>query len=218
METRHSVWVTCGPASVPIDAVRRITNHATGEIGAVIGTMARQEGFDVVGFRGESSTFPASADSEWIPFSTNASLLTALQAQPKPPAAIFHAAALSDFQVAEVAGRDAGGKLKSRGGEVTLTLQPTAKILPVLRDLFPRSVLVGWKYEVEGTREDVVHLGRSQLAECRSEACVLNGPAYGRGFGLLTPDGVIQSVETKQELALILLRWLADRLSDFHAD
>jgi len=44
---------------------------------------------------------------------------------------------------------------------------------------------VGWKYEVEGGRAGVIRLAEQQIAECRTDACVANGPAYGVGFGLV---------------------------------
>jgi phosphopantothenoylcysteine decarboxylase/phosphopantothenate--cysteine ligase len=48
---------------------------------------------------------------------------------------------------------------------------------------------VGWKYEVDGDRTSVVRAAERQLAECRTDACVTNGPAYGNGFGLLRSNG-----------------------------
>jgi phosphopantothenoylcysteine decarboxylase/phosphopantothenate--cysteine ligase len=44
---------------------------------------------------------------------------------------------------------------------------------------------VGWKYEVDGNRASVVAAARKQIADCRTDACVANGPAYGTGFGLV---------------------------------
>jgi len=45
--------------------------------------------------------------------------------------------------------------------------------------------LVGWKYEVDGDRAAVIQLAQRQITECHTDACVANGPAYGRGFGLV---------------------------------
>ena len=35
---------------------------------------------------------------------------------------------------------------------------------------------MGWKLEMEGARADVVRLAEKQIAECRMDACVANGP------------------------------------------
>ncbi|HEX4646147.1 MAG TPA: DNA/pantothenate metabolism flavoprotein domain protein, partial [Verrucomicrobiae bacterium] len=64
-------------------------------------------------------------------------------------------------------------------------LLPTPKIISELREWHPRARLVGWKYEVEGDRAAVITLAERQIAECNTDACVINGPAYGRGFGLM---------------------------------
>ena len=53
----------------------------------------------------------------------------------------------------------------------------------------PRARLVGWKYEVEGGRAGVIQLAQRQITECRINACVANGPAYGSGFGLVKAGG-----------------------------
>jgi phosphopantothenoylcysteine decarboxylase/phosphopantothenate--cysteine ligase len=66
-------------------------------------------------------------------------------------------------------------------------LVPTPKIISELRDWFPQTRIIGWKFEVDGDRTGVIELARRQLAECKTDACVANGPAYGVGFGLITP-------------------------------
>ena len=55
-----------------------------------------------------------------------------------------------------------------------------------------------WKFEVDGNRETALEEGRKQIAECGTNACVVNGPAYGAGFGLLT--GSLRHCGAKEEL------------------
>jgi phosphopantothenoylcysteine decarboxylase/phosphopantothenate--cysteine ligase len=50
---------------------------------------------------------------------------------------------------------------------------------------------VGWKYEVEGGRAGVIRLAEQQMADCRTDACVANGTAYGAGFGLVRRGGAV---------------------------
>ena len=47
---------------------------------------------------------------------------------------------------------------------------------------------MGWKYEADGGRIDALRAAERQLADCLTDACVANGPAYGEGFGLVTGD------------------------------
>jgi phosphopantothenoylcysteine decarboxylase/phosphopantothenate--cysteine ligase len=48
---------------------------------------------------------------------------------------------------------------------------------------------VGWKFEADGTRADVLAAAHRQIADCSTDLCVVNGPAYGEGFGLVGGKG-----------------------------
>lgn len=202
-----SALVTCGPSFEPIDAVRRLTNHSTGELGAMLCEALAEAGFSVTCLRGVLATHPAPAGVRVLPFQTNRSLLEILQAE-TPPDAVFHAAALCDF----TAGPPPAGKVRSDIAEWKLTLRPAAKVLPELRSLFPRALIVGWKYEVDGDRRTAVALGHSQITRNRTDACVVNGPAYGEGLGLVDADGIAHC-PTRAELCRRLVHWTQSRLT-----
>jgi phosphopantothenoylcysteine synthetase/decarboxylase len=197
--------VTCGPASAPIDSVRRITNFATGEIGSILSQALLKAGWDVLCLRGEGSTFPEPYGIDVRVFSTNDSLAALFQRLPAAPNAIFHAAALCDFQVASIEGAAGMKKIPTRDGALTLHLEPAPKILPRLREWFPQAFIVGWKYELEGDRFAALAKGAAQIRECGTDACVVNGAAYGEGFGILLPNDTLTEVADKRGLATALL-------------
>lgn len=201
--------VTCGPAYEPIDAVRCITNHSTGELGTLLAEALAAAGFAVTCLRGKMAVHPAPKNARVIPFGTNGSLIETLESI-EPPAAVFHAAALCDFTVAQ--DPDGKGKIRSDTPELRLVLKPAAKVLPLLRPLFPDALIVGWKYEVDGTREEAIERGRHQIAKCNTSACVVNGPAYGEGLGLLENGNVLHQA-TRPELCGHLARWARHRLT-----
>ena len=196
--------VTCGPASAPIDSVRRITNFATGEIGAILSTALMDAGWDVICWRGEGSTYPAPGGVEVRSFSTNESLAALFQSLPQKPDAIFHAAALCDFQVASIDGLCGMKKIPTREGALILRLEPAPKILPLLREWFPEAFIVGWKYELDGDKATALAKGATQIRDCRTDACVVNGAAFGPGFGILVPDGQVIEKSDKISLASAL--------------
>ena len=199
--------VTCGPAYEPIDAVRCITNHSTGELGAALCAALHSAGFRVLCLRGEMATHPAPQNVAVIPFSTNSSFAEELEKLPVAPDIIFHAAALCDFTVDGATGK----KIRSDAG-LTLTLRPTEKLLSHLRPLFPEALIVGWKYELEGSREEVVSRARSQISHARTDACVVNGSAYGDGFGLIesgSPD--VLPFADKAALSAYLTQWAQEK-------
>ena len=77
-----------------------------------------------------------------------------------------------------------------------------------MRPLFPKSLLVGWKYELAGTREEVLAKARRQMDEARVDVCVVNGKAYGSGFGIFEPPQPIIHCATKLDLVQSLTNWL----------
>jgi phosphopantothenoylcysteine decarboxylase/phosphopantothenate--cysteine ligase len=189
-----NIIVTCGPSYEPIDAVRRITNFSTGRLGVTLANGFADAGHTVFCLKGEQATYPGECRAEHrIPFTTNDDLAAKLQSlRDEKIGAIFHSAALCDFKVASV--EDADGqkivskKFPTRGDVLTLKLAPTSKILPRLREWFPRAKIIGWKYEAEGTQTEAIEKAWRQILECRTDGCVLNGPAYGDGFGICTAE------------------------------
>jgi phosphopantothenoylcysteine decarboxylase/phosphopantothenate--cysteine ligase len=189
--------VTAGPTYEPLDKVRRLTNFSTGQLGTELANFLTEQGHTVTLLRGEHATHAGkSVAREVIVFSTTADLHERLHVLAASSVnAVFHAAAVSDFRFGKVWLRSEenqlteikSGKLSTREGTLLAELVPTAKILMLLRDWFPNALLCGWKFEVDGDRERVYELARSQLAECRTDACIANGPAYGDGFGLVQP-------------------------------
>ena len=112
--------------------------------------------------------------------------------------AIFHAAAVSDFAFGRIFTPNESGKLaeiksvnkiSTRTGKLLVELVPTPKIIAELRGWFPRTRIVGWKFEADGARADALSADKRQITECSIDLCVANGPAYGEGFGLVARDG-----------------------------
>jgi phosphopantothenoylcysteine decarboxylase/phosphopantothenate--cysteine ligase len=207
-----NILITCGPSYEPIDEVRRITNFSTGRLGITLANHFTDAGHHVTCLKGEQATDPTPLRAQkTIPFTTNDDLAQKLQQLTSEKIdAIFHAAALADFKVASVQ-NPAGQKITStkfstRGENLTLTLAPTTKILPQLRRWFPNAKIVGWKYELTGTREEAIAKAHQQVTEAATNACVLNGAAYGPGYLFCTPDASI-ALPTLNELTAYLLLW-----------
>lgn len=201
--------VTCGPAHEPVDAVRRITNLATGTIGTELANALARRGWRVVCFRGEGATAPPPDDAEVRVFGTNDSLARALEALDGRPAAVFHAAALCDFGVRRIEGGCGALKLRGSSDRIVLHLASLPKLLPRLRFFFPEAAITGWKFECDGDRDTAITRAVRQIAEARSDACVVNGPAYGPGFGIVSATGGIVHLEDKSSLAAALVERLS---------
>jgi phosphopantothenoylcysteine decarboxylase/phosphopantothenate--cysteine ligase len=213
------VIVTCGPSFAPVDQVRRLTNFSTGQLGVLLADRLARDGFEVFCLKGSGATFPGPSERAHLNvFDTNEDLADLLQelAQSERVSAVFHTAALCDYRVCLVrneAGQDCrSSKIASRSGRLELVLEPATKVISRLRDLFPDSLLVGWKYELVGTRNEALAKARRQIIENRTDACVLNGAAYGSGFAFCRTSLPMTEWRYKSELVEELVGWLIKEL------
>jgi phosphopantothenate---cysteine ligase (CTP) len=191
--------VTAGPTYEELDEVRRLTNFSTGALGTELAGFLVERGHEVELLRGQGATCQLETKAQRVQvFTTTADLRGRLQALAgSGAAAVLHAAAVSDFTFGKVWERaDDGGlreirslKISTRGGNILAELTPTPKIISELRAWFPTAFLAGWKYELESDRAQAIARASQQLVENRTDACVVNGRAYGEGFGLVTPLG-----------------------------
>ncbi len=209
------IVVTCGPSAEPVDQVRCLTNLSTGSLGLFLSSAFARAGHEVRCFRGLRATAQQKSTASFsiVPFTTTDDLARELLAlgQEQSVDALFHAAALSDFRVGSIedeAGRTvSAGKLAS-DRPYRLILVPAPKLLLRFRALFPRTFLAGWKFEVDGDRAAAVARGEQQILAAQSDLCVVNGPAYGKGFGLLLQGGSLLPVADRESLAELLLEQL----------
>jgi phosphopantothenoylcysteine decarboxylase/phosphopantothenate--cysteine ligase len=192
--------VTAGPTFEPLDDVRRLTNFSTGRLGTELANYLAARGHKVILIIGETAVYAGERRASRVEtFSTTADLREKLKAiSSKKVDAIFHAAAVSDFAFGRIFTPDAANKLveikgakkiSTRAGKLLVELLPTPKIIAELRGWFPKTRITGWKFEADGKRAEAIAAAQKQLADCATDLCVVNGPAYGEGFGLLGKKG-----------------------------
>ena len=207
------IVITGGPSSEPIDGVRLITNQSTGELAVLLAKRFRESGNNVELFLGSRSIFQISSARF---FDTNEDLERLLGEVNKREEVhtVLHAAALADFKVANIlveGQKQAVLKIPSTATAIQLRLVPKAKIIAQLRQLFPGAFIVGWKFELEGSLADVIRKGIQQIEKYTTNACIVNGSAFGPGFGFCDRSGLICTVESKPELADLLWKLLTTR-------
>ena len=198
--------VTIGPTREPIDSMRLISNRSTGELGTQLALQLKENGHPVIALRGLGSTANPEplqeAGVRVIPFDTTRELQEALEniSREQVRGTLFHTAAVSDYFLP-----GAGpGKIPTAEGTLPLKLEPTPKLLPRMREWFPEAGVIGWKFEAQGHRDDALAAGMRQITACGTRACVVNGPAYGNGFGVLRPSGEIQHLPDRRALCKYL--------------
>jgi phosphopantothenoylcysteine decarboxylase/phosphopantothenate--cysteine ligase len=214
MEENMRIVITAGPSYEPLDKVRRLSNFSTGELGTLLAENFARAGHSVTCLRGTASTFSSPL---WgvnvVPFTTNEDLAAELKRLPgrEEVQIVFHAAALCDFRVREILNERGDpihlDKIPTREGTLKVTLEPAPKLIASLRRFFPATIIVGWKYELEGTAEEARTKGRQQMEECLTDACVLNGHAYGSGFEIISRSGEQAHLPDKSALCRFLVEW-----------
>ncbi|MGH7939898.1 MAG: phosphopantothenoylcysteine decarboxylase [Limisphaerales bacterium] len=188
--------VTAGPTFEPLDEARRLTNFSTGRLGTELGNYLTARGHSVTLLLGEASVYSGYRKARRVEtFTTTSDLRDKLKSlSARKVDVIFHAAAVNDFSIGRIFESNNGGKLSemkemkkisSRRGRLLVELLPTTKIIGELRGWFSKTKIVGWKFEADGSRADALAAAQRQIADCSTDLCVVNGPAYGDGFGLV---------------------------------
>ena len=202
--------VTAGPTFEPLDDVRRLTNFSTGRLGTELANFLTARGHKVTLLIGEAATYAGERKAQSVKvFSTTADLRAKLKSfSGKKVDAIFHAAAVSDFAFGKIFAETKAGKfavlkaakkISTRQGSLLVELLPTPKIIAELRGWFPKTKIIGWKFEADGRRADALRAAEKQIADCATDFCVANGPAYGKGFNLVS-TGVQKHFSDSQKL------------------
>ena len=202
--------VTAGPTFEELDGVRRLTNFSTGALGSALADCLARQGHEVelmIGYytNCQAATGPQRRQT----FTTTADLRWRLESLASPEiGAVFHAAAVSDFTFGKIWERAGDGELRAvkaakistRGSALLAELLPTPKIIRLLRGWFPKAFLAGWKYELDGDRAETIAKGRRQIVDNKTNACIVNGKAYGDGFGLVDGGGAHTHLADKEAL------------------
>ncbi len=177
---KKNILITAGSTRGYLDAVRYITNTSTGKLGREIAYEAMSRGAAVTYIYGADSLFPMLQDHnnikpsqlELIEIETNNDLVKVIREKLKKKKfdAIVHAMAVADY----VPARAKSDKTPSKKKEWLLKLIKTPKVITIIRDLWPDALLVGFKLEVNRTKDDLIKTARRFLIKSRANVIVAN--------------------------------------------
>lgn len=161
--------VTAGGTKEKIDDVRFITNRSSGKMGAAIVEALFLRGADVLLIRAKDAVKPRYVVNE-LTFETSAELSNLIQQNVPNYDVIYHAAAVSDFQVAD----PHAGKISSKEG-FTLRMEPQAKIINIIKEWNPNIKLIAFKASDETNEEKLIEIVKTKLTDSKADAIVANG-------------------------------------------
>jgi phosphopantothenoylcysteine decarboxylase/phosphopantothenate--cysteine ligase len=165
------IIVTAGGTMEPIDAVRVITNHSSGKMGAAIARVALYLGAEVLLLRAKSAATLYSSGNNFREkiFETTEQLSFLIQENVRDFDYIFHTAAVSDFQMAD----KFDGKIDSKE-DLTMKLIPQPKIINRIKKWNPKIILIGFKAVYKKNREQIIKIGMEKLKESGADFIVAN--------------------------------------------
>jgi phosphopantothenate-cysteine ligase len=234
--------ITAGGTAERIDAVRSITNNATGRLGALVAEgLARLPGTERVFYlHGQGAAVPSSGKAHLVPISDTASLEQAVRAilANKHVSGIVHTMAVSDYRVRAATtvralaqdiskalpsaagavtpeviaaiinahtGLERGNKIGSYEKDLALLLEPTPKIISLLRALAPEACIVGFKLLDQVPHETLIDTAYALLQKNDCTYVLANdaqdiGPTAHKGY-LVDRNRHVTPYEGKQAIA-----------------
>lgn len=165
----RTVVVVAGSTEEPIDRVRLLTNRSSGGLGRALAEEAFCRGADVIVLLGRHEV-PPPPYVEVVPFTTVDSLAGATGDVPRDSAVVLAVAAVSDYRPKA----PLRGKVSSGMPSLDLSLEPTPKVLPLLRSATPDATLVAFKLEVGLDDGQLVQVATSRLGKRVEDMVVAN--------------------------------------------
>jgi phosphopantothenoylcysteine decarboxylase/phosphopantothenate--cysteine ligase len=160
--------VTAGGTREKIDEVRFLTNRSSGKMGAAIAEALFLRGAEVLLIRAKDAVKPRYVIKEAL-FETSAELHDLIKDNVKDYDTIFHAAAVSDFQVA----KPQAGKISSNEA-FTLEMKPQIKIVDHIKEWNPNIKLIAFKATVGKDEKEMIELAKQKLKASDADAVIAN--------------------------------------------
>lgn len=220
--------ITAGGTSERIDDVRSITNTSTGRLGHAIGEAFLKlygEEIDAIYYLHGLRAQPLDGDKvKNIPIAGVRNLeqeMKALLTSEKIDG-VIHAMAVSDYMVKEVTTLEQiksgngekleGNKISSSIDDLTIILQRAPKVISMIKDWAPETVLVGFKLLSHVSREELITVAHNLLQKNGCTYVLANdvkeiGGGMHKGY-LVHQDKTYDSMENNEEIAKVI----ADRV------
>jgi phosphopantothenate---cysteine ligase (CTP) len=208
-----TILITAGSTSEPIDSVRRITNSATGRLGALTAeSLYRQAAAKIIYVCESSAVLPQIPNLEVIHTEGTAELANTVGRimRERKPDAVIHSMAISDYMVDSVYAKngeklDTKGKISSSLDGLTVNLVPTPKIIALIKKACPETLLVGFKLLDGVSRDELIEIAYRLLVKNRCDFVFANDRREVQGDShagyLINPDRSYARIDGKKNIA-----------------
>lgn len=165
---KKKVVVTAGPTRIWIDDVRFISNPSTGKMGIEIALEAASRGAEVTLILGPTN-LPVNNPSIKVETIETPQDIIKLIDKLKKIDLFISAAAIGDYQPEKQT-----GKIPSKKEGLELKLKPTPKIIAHVKQKFPKARIVGFKAEVNVTKNKLIEKAQKSLKEYQIDLVAAN--------------------------------------------
>jgi len=201
----EKIVVTAGPTRAWLDDVRYITNPSSGKMGINLALEAASRGAEVTLLLGPTTEKVPNIGINIIHFETTQDLIQ--QIDKLLAVDIFiSAAAIGDYELDK-----ASGKIPSKKESLKLELKPSPKVIDHIHQRFPKAKIIGFKAEVNLTKEELVSKAQTSLKEHNIEMVVANFvDKPDQGFASETNTVIVITKENKpNEISMLIKRELS---------
>ncbi|NPE08418.1 MAG: bifunctional phosphopantothenoylcysteine decarboxylase/phosphopantothenate--cysteine ligase CoaBC [Asgard group archaeon] len=207
---KKKVVVTAGPTRIWLDDVRYISNPSTGKMGIEIALEAVNRGADVTLILGPTNLPVYNSNIKIEVIETPQDIKKVIEKQKKIDVFIS-AAAIGDYQPEKQK-----GKIPSKQESLVLKLKPTPKIIEYVKQKFPKARIVGFKAEVDATKNELIEKAQKSLENYQIELVVANFlDKPDQGFASTTNEVILVSKKGKpRKLPLTSKRIIAKKIID----
>jgi phosphopantothenoylcysteine synthetase/decarboxylase len=220
-----NILVTSGGTREYLDDVRVVTNISTGALGAIIAEELYHHGARVYYVHGISARMPVLDEgfSDGVFYSYSIKTCEDLHFNMKALIsvgkmdAVIHSAAVSDFTFK----RDGATKISSDSAEdlveyIRRTITKTPKIIQEIKEWCPETVLVGFKFTVGKTYEELIDIALESARKSKCDAVFANDKTsmsmskkhVGVLLNMLT--GIRKDVVGKHAIAASIVSFLSE--------
>ncbi|MHA1121267.1 MAG: bifunctional phosphopantothenoylcysteine decarboxylase/phosphopantothenate--cysteine ligase CoaBC [Candidatus Heimdallarchaeota archaeon] len=208
--SKKKVIVTAGPTKIWIDDIRFISNPSTGKMGIEIAQEAASRGAEVTLILGPTTLSINNSKIKVEHIETPQDIINVINKQKKIDVFIS-AAAIGDYQPEKQK-----GKIPSKKETFELKLKPTPKIIAHVKQKFPKARIVGFKAEVNATKDELIVKAQKSLKNYQIELVVANFlDKPDQGFASETNEVILVSKKDKpQKLSLTSKRIIAKKIID----
>ena len=205
--------ITAGGTRKYIDDVRVMTNISTGKLGSIIAEQFLHKGHEVYYVHTKNSVMP---EHHWTqPFhdmladSVGDAYEVMEQFVPEVDA-VIHSMAVSDFTF----NRDNPVKLKSNDIDgfveyIKQNMVKAPKILPMIKQWNPDAQIMGFKFEVGKTKDELFEIARAQMVNANTDFTLANDKKMMQDADchigwLMDKDGNVEEARNKNMIACMI--------------